>query len=183
MTLHAGPAPHVRPALPGDAAAVAALYAPYVTDGVASFEQTPPDAAEVLVRMTARPRLPWLLAERSGAPVGFAYASPHRARAAYRWACDVSVYLAAEERGRGTGRALYDVLLPLLRELGLVTAHAGITLPNDASVRLHERLGFAPVGVYRDVGFKHGSWHDTGWWRLALVSPPPSPGEPQEWGP
>ncbi|MCU1691186.1 MAG: Phosphinothricin N-acetyltransferase [Frankiales bacterium] len=153
-----------------------------MTDNVASFEAEPPDAAAVLARLQARPRRPWLVAERDGAVVGFAYASAHRARAAYRWAADVSVYLDAEERGRGTARALYDVLLPLVRGLGYTTAHARITLPNPASAGLHEAFGFRLVGVYADVGFKHGRWHDVGWWRLALVSPPPvPPPEPGEW--
>jgi phosphinothricin acetyltransferase len=97
---------------------------------------------------------------------------------------DVSVYLVADERGRGTGRALYDVLLPLLRDLGYVAAHAAIALPNPASVRLHEGHGFSPVGVYRSVGYKHGAWHDVGWWQLPLVAPPPlSPEEPRAYEP
>lgn len=173
----------VRPAQPDDAAAIAAVYAPYVTDGVASFELQPPTADEVRARLLARPRLPWMLAERAGVVVGFAYASPHHPRAAYRWAVNTSVYLAPTEHGRGTGRALYAVLLPLLRDLGLTTAHAGITLPNEASARLHEALGFTLVGVYPDVGFKHGRWHDVGWWRLALAPPPADPAEPGEWQP
>lgn len=172
----------LRPAASPDAPAVAAVYAPYVTGSVVSFEAEPPDAAEVARRMAARPRLPWLVAERDGVVVGYAYASAHRARAAYRWAVDVSVYLVAAERGRGTGRALYAALLPLLRDLGHTTAHAGITLPNNASVALHEAFGFTPVGVFPAVGHKDGRWHDVGWWRLALVDPPPDePVEPREW--
>jgi phosphinothricin acetyltransferase len=173
----------VRPAVDGDAAAVAAVYAPWVTGSVATFESDPPDAAEVLRRMSAAPRLPWLVAEREGAVVGYACAVQHRARPAYRWSVDVSVYLVADERGRGTGRALYDVLLPLLRDLGYVAAHAAIALPNPASVRLHEGHGFSPVGVYRSVGYKHGAWHDVGWWQLPLVAPPLSPEEPRAYEP
>ncbi|MCW2776942.1 MAG: Phosphinothricin N-acetyltransferase [Frankiales bacterium] len=173
----------VRPARPADATAIAAVYGPHVTGSVASFEGEPPDAAEVARRMAFRPRLPWLVAERDAVVVGFADASPHRSRAAYRWSVDTSVYLTAQERGRGTGRALYDVLLPLLRDLGLVTAHAAIALPNPASVALHETVGFSPVGVYPAVGFKHGAWRDVGWWRLALVEPPAAPAEPREWVP
>jgi phosphinothricin acetyltransferase len=170
----------IRPATADDAAAIAAVYAPYVTDTVVSFEAEPPDAVEVLRRMTARPVLPWLVAEEAGTIVGFAYASGHRARDGYRWAADCSVYLDGAHRGRGIGRALYDALLPMVRDLGYVTLHAGIALPNDASVALHERLGFRPVGVYRHVGYKHGAWHDVGWWQLLLREPPESPAEPQE---
>ena len=170
----------VRPAREDDAAAIAAVYAPVVEAGVSSFEAVAPDAAEVRRRMAARPLLPWLVAEEDGV-VGYAYASRHRDRAAYRWAADCSIYLASDARGRGVGTALYDALIPLLRDLGYVTVHAGITLPNAASVALHERSGFAPVGVYRAVGFKHGAWHDVGWWQLRLRDLPDDPEPPREW--
>lgn len=174
--------PVIRPASASDAAAIAAIYRLYVTETVISFEADPPDATTMAARMGGRPSLPWLVAERDGRVVGYAYASAHRERAAYRWAADVSVYLDPDERGRGTGRALYGELLALLRDLGYVTVYAGITLPNPASVGLHESVGFRPVGVYRGVGYKHGRWHDVGWWRLALVDPPPAdPAEPRPW--
>jgi phosphinothricin acetyltransferase len=128
--------------------------------------------------------LPWLVAERDGGVTGYAYASPHRARAAYRWGADVSVYLDERERGRGSGRALYGALLPVLRDLGYTGAYAGITLPNPASVALHESMGFSLVGVYRRVGYKLGGWHDVGWWQLVLADPLPEvPAEPREWAP
>jgi len=172
----------IRPATAADAAAIAAVYRPYVTDTVISFEADPPDAAEMSRRMSEPPLLPWLVAVRGGRVVGYAYASRHRGRAAYRWGADVSVYLDGDERGRGTGRALYGELLPILRDLGYVAAYAGIALPNPASVRLHESIGFALVGVYRRVGYKQGRWHDVGWWQLALVDPPPeAPAEPRPW--
>jgi len=176
------PAP-VRAAGPADAAGIAAVYAPYVTDSVASFEAVPPDAAEVRQRMLAEPRLPWLVATRGSEVVGYCYASPHRGRAAYRWSVDCSVYLSASEHRRGTGRALYGELFALLRALGHVTVLAGITLPNPASVGLHASLGFTPVGVYRAVGFKDGRWHDVGWWQRALQDPPQVPAEPRRWDP
>jgi len=174
----------IRPATVADAAAIAAVYRPYVVDTVISFETEPPDGDEMARRMAAEPPLPWLVAERDGRVTGYAYASAHRARAAYRWGADVSVYLDATEHGRGTGGALYGRLLPLLRDLGYVAAYAGIALPNPASVGLHESLGFSLVGVYRRVGYKHGGWHDVGWWQLPLVDPPPSnPPEPRPWRP
>jgi L-amino acid N-acyltransferase YncA len=173
----------IRPADVGDAAAIAAVYRPYVVDSVASFETVPPDAAELARRMTAPPRLPWLVACRDGAVVGYACAAAHRTRAAYRWSVDCSVYLAAGERGAGTGRALYERLLPELRTLGHVTAFAGIALPNPASVGLHTAVGFSPVGVYRSAGFKAGRWHDVGWWQLSLREQPERPEEPRAWSP
>lgn len=174
----------VRPATSADAAAIATIYAPYVAASVASFEQEPPDAHEIARRMRAEPRLPWLVAERARRVVGYCYASSHRYRAAYRWSVDVSVYLDAEERGRGTGRGLYARLLPEVAGLGYVAAFAGIVLPNPASVALHEAVGFTPVGVYRHVGFKRGSWHDVGWWQRQLVDElPAEPAEPRGWRP
>jgi L-amino acid N-acyltransferase YncA len=177
-----GPA-GIRPAGVAHAAAIAEVYRPYVTDSVASFETEPPDAAELARRMTAGPRLPWFVATRDGEVVGYAHGSGHRTRAAYRWSVDCSVYLTAGERGAGTGRALYERLLPVLGELGYVTAFAGIALPNPGSVGLHTALGFTPVGVYRSAGFKAGRWHDVGWWQLSLRQPPAEPVEPQVWAP
>ena len=173
----------VRAADTVDAAGIAAVYRPYVTGSVASFETVPPDATEVARRMRTAPRLPWIAAERDGAVVGYAYAAPHNVRAAYRWSVSCSVYLAADERGAGTGRALYRRLLAELPRLGYVTAFAGIALPNDASVGLHAGLGFTPVGVYRAAGFKAGRWHDVGWWQLPLREPPADPVEPAAWSP
>jgi NAD(P)-dependent dehydrogenase (short-subunit alcohol dehydrogenase family) len=110
--------------------------------------------------------------------VGYAYASPHRSREAYRWAIEVSAYVDEEHRGRGLGGRLYDVLLDEVRALGLVSAYAGITLPNEASVALHEGRGFSHVGTFPRAGFKHGKWHDVGWWYRALTTstdPPEAP--------
>jgi L-amino acid N-acyltransferase YncA len=159
-----------------DAAACAAIYAPHVAESATSFEEDPPDAAEFAERIARTSAThPWLVAERDGGVVGFAYACPHRTRAAYRWAADVSVYLAAEQRGMGCGRALYAELLGRLRRQRFQVACAGITLPNEASVALHESLGFVAVGVYRRIGWKAGAWRDVGWWQLELE---PAGGEP-----
>jgi L-amino acid N-acyltransferase YncA len=122
------------------------------------------------------------VAEDGGELTGYAYASAHRERAAYRWAADLAVYVAPHRRGAGIGRALYGVLLPLLVRQGLRIVCAGITLPNDASVALHESFGLELVGVYRRIGWKGGAWHDVGWWQRELFSvsdvPPPEPGPP-----
>lgn len=152
-----------------DAAACAAIYRPHVTDGWTSFELDPPDEAE-MARRIADYSLShrWLVAEAEGAVIGYAYGSPHRTRAAYASSCDVAVYVAAGQARRGVGRALYGELLPLLKLRGSHAAFAGIALPNAASIALHEAAGFAPVGIYREVGWKMGGWRDVGWWQRLL---------------
>jgi L-amino acid N-acyltransferase YncA len=163
----------IRPADPlRDAAACAEIYAPYVRTTAISFEGEPPDAnqlAERIERYQATHQ--WLVAEDAGDVVGYAYACPHRERAAYRWAADVSVYVGPEHHRRGYGRELYGELLAALRRQGFYMVCAGVTLPNEASVALHEALGFTPVGVYRRIGYKLGKWWDVGWWQLALLEP------------
>jgi L-amino acid N-acyltransferase YncA len=157
-----------------DAAACAAIYAPSVTHGVASLEEIAPDAAELARRIgEIAARYPWLVAELDGDVAGYAYASQHRARASYRWSADVTVYVSGAHHRRGVGRALYDRLFELLAQQGYHEACAGITLPNDASVGLHEALGFRAVGVYRNIAFKFGSWRDVGWWQKTLRRPVP----------
>jgi phosphinothricin acetyltransferase len=166
-----------------DARACAGIYAPFVRETAVSLEDDPPDGREFARRIELVSRThPWLVAERDGEVAGYAYASGHRERSAYRWAADVAVYVATEHQKRGVGRALYGALLPLLTRQGIRIACAGITLPNDASVGLHERFGFQPVGVYHRIGWKAGAWRDVGWWQAELVSPgsgpPPEPGPP-----
>ena len=177
------PALAIRAAVRADAAAIAAVYAPYVTETSVSFETVPPSAGDMWLRMSAEPRLPWLVATVDGAVAGYSYAAPHRARPAYRWSVDVSFYVGRPLHGRGIGTALGEELLARLRVLGYVAAFAGIALPNPASIALHERLGFTPVGVYRSVGFKRGAWHDVGWWQRLLREPPQDPAEPAHWMP
>lgn len=161
----------IRPADPErDASAVAAIYAPYVTDSVASFELTPPDAPSFARKIEALNRThAFLVCERGGRVAGYAYSDPHRERAAYRWTVEVSVYIDAAFHRQGVGRELYTELLRLVRARGYRVALAGITLPNAGSVGLHEALGFEPVGVYRGVGWKDGAWRDVGWWQLRLA--------------
>jgi phosphinothricin acetyltransferase len=166
-----------------DAAACAAIYAPSVTEGVASLEERAPEPHEMAdrIRITAR-TYPWLVAEIDGTVVGYAYGSRHHDRAAYRWTADVTVYISDAHHRRGVGRALYATLFPLLERQGIYELCAGVTLPNDASVGLHESLGFKPVGVYRDVAFKFGQWYSVGWWQMSL-RPRPDGGRPAELGP
>jgi L-amino acid N-acyltransferase YncA len=159
----------IRLATPDDARGVHAIYAPVVRKTAISFELDPPTVKEMQKRiMKTLEHWPWLVCERRGKLLGYAYGSQHRERAAYQWSVDVSVYIQARVRRLGVGRALYRSLFALLALQGIYHAYAGITLPNPASVGLHESLGFQPVGVYRRVGYKLGAWHDVGWWQLAL---------------
>jgi phosphinothricin acetyltransferase len=166
----------IRPATRADAAAVAAVYRPYVEETPASFELEAPGADEMARRIEETARdYPWLVAENGGVVVGYAYGSRARSRPAYAWAAEVSVYLTEAARGRGIGAALLDEVLARLRAAGYVTALAGTTLPNDASVRLFESRGFTLVGVFHKTGFKLEKWHDVGWWELILSDDPGPP--------
>jgi len=161
----------IRAACEADAPAIQAIYAPIVRDTVISFEEDPPSVDEIASRI--RETLiayPYLVCDRDGKVAGYVYAGPHRVRAAYRWSVDVSVYVSSHVHRGGIGRALYTALLTILKGQGFHTAFAGIALPNEASVALHEAVGFEPLGIYREVGFKHGRWHDVGWWRRSLGS-------------
>ena len=172
----------IREARPEDAAAIQAIYARIVTGTAISFEEVPPTIEEMRERIvTTQQTYPYLVAERDGRLVGYAYASQHRARAAYRWAVEVTVYIADGERRSGVGRRLYSELLPALAKQGFNAAYAGIALPNAGSVGLHERLGFQHVGTFPQVGFKLGQWHDVGYWRLELSSPSNSPRDPRRY--
>ena len=164
----------IREATKRDAGAIAAIYGPIVRDTAISFEEEAPSAAEIARRIAAiRPRLPYLVAERDGAVIGYAYAGPHRQRSAYRFAVDVTVYVAGDAHRGGTGRGLYERLLRDLGERGLHRAYAAIALPNAPSVGLHEALGFRHVGTFHEVGFKFGRWHDVGWWERDLTRTEP----------
>ena len=165
------PAGDVRGASVADAGACAAIYAPYVTDTAVSFETDPPTAEEMAARISAAVSShAWIVLEDEGLVVGYAYGGPFRSRAAYRWACEVSVYLELGRRRTGAGRALYEALFARLVERGLRTAVAGMTLPNEPSVALHRALGFEAVGTFRRVGWKHDAWHDVAWMQRPLSS-------------
>jgi phosphinothricin acetyltransferase len=172
----------IRLARADDAAQIAAIYRPYVVEAATSFELEAPGAADMASRIqSVLAHAPWLVcadAGDDGDVLGYAYASRHRDRAAYQWSVDVAVYVGIDHQRRGVGRALYGSLFALLRLQGFYVAHAGITLPNPGSVGLHEALGFRPVGVYRAVGWKLGSWHDVGWWQLPLQERPAAPAPP-----
>jgi phosphinothricin acetyltransferase len=169
----------VRDASERDAEACAVIYAPYVTDTAITFEIDPPSPAEMAKRIaTAVHTHAWVVLENEGRVVGYAYGGPFKSRAAYRWSCEVSVYLERSRRRAGSGRALYNALFARLAERGFRTAVAGMTLPNDASVGLHRTMGFEPVGTYRRIGWKHDRWHDVAWVQRTIVTGQDPPSEP-----
>jgi phosphinothricin acetyltransferase len=173
----------IRVANEADAQQIRAIYAPHVESGVASFETDVPDVETMRARMRKLlPTHPWLVCVDGEYIAGYAYAGLHRERAAYRWSTEVTAYVHADYRGRGVGKRLYAALCTLLRTQGYVNAYAGITLPNEASVALHESCGFKPCALYRHTGHKFGTWYDVGWWQLVLQPPPPSPAEPIPFG-
>ena len=169
----------VRLATPADAEACAAIYAPYVEGTAISFELVAPSVAEMSERIEAALAThAWFVHERDGLVAGYAYGGPMHRRAAYRWSCEVSVYVERESRGGGIGTALYGALFERLAARGYLQAIAGMTLPNEASAALHTAMGFQSIGVYRRIGYKLGSWHDVEWIQRALGPEPP--GEPPE---
>lgn len=169
----------IRVARVDDGPDLAEIYAPIVRDTSISFEEVPPTADEMSRRIESTLRThPWLVAEDAGTAIAYAYAAAHRVRAAYRWSCDVSVYVAEGSRRAGLAQDLYAQLIRTLINLGFGSAFAGITLPNEASVGFHKRMGFELVGVYRRVGFKNGDWRDVGWWSRPLQTLDDQPTEP-----
>ena len=171
----------VRDATAADAPACATIYEPYVTGTTVTFETDPPDAAEMRRRIAkAQARHAFLVLEGDGAVVGYAYAGPFKERAAYRWSCEVSVYLSPDRHGRGGGRQLYEALLERLTARGYRMAAAGMTQPNEASARLHAAMGFEPVGTYRAIGWKFGAARDVAWVQRALGETFTGPGDPPD---
>lgn len=170
----------IRLATTADAGTIARIYAPFVAASPTSFETDPPDANEIARRIIdTLVSHPWLVYDEAGVVGGYAYATKHRVRAAYQWSVEVSAYVDGSFRRRRIAQALYTSLFRILALQGYVNAYAGITLPNAASVGLHESVGFEPVGVYRRIGFKHGAWHDVGWWQRAVAPHDDSPRPPR----
>lgn len=174
----------VRPAEAADAGALAEIYAPSVLQRPTSFELRAPDAAEMaarLARVTAA--WPWFVAEEGAEVLGYCYAGPFAEREAYRWSVTTTAYVREGHHRCGIGRAMYARLLDTLRRQGAVRAFAGITLPNDGSVGLHRAVGFEPVGLYPQAGFKLGRWWDVAWYGLALrhLAPDEAPDEIVPW--
>lgn len=160
----------IRLAGAGDGPALSAIYRPAVTDSATSFELNAPDGAE-MARRVARvsDRTPWIVYEKDGTVLGYAYASLHRDRAAYQWSVEVSAYVHADAKRTGVARMLYTSLFAALVFQGFRNAYAGVTLPNPESVGFHTAMGFSSVGVYRGIGYKMGAWHDVGWFERPLA--------------
>jgi phosphinothricin acetyltransferase len=167
----------IRLAEASDSVAIAAIYQRYVESSHFTFEEVAPGAAEIASRMSNSLH-GWQVAEEDGLVLGYASTSPMRARAAYRWSVETGIYMSAGAQRRGIGTQLLKAHLELLERQGFVTAIAGIALPNEASVALHEKLGFKPSGIECGVGFKLGRWVDVGRWQRELAPRASHPGEP-----
>lgn len=164
----------IRSATEADAPGLLAIYRPYVESTAVSFEVEPPTREEFAARISkAIAGWQWLVAEREGERLGYAYGSLHRERPAYRWSVEVSAYVGPEHQRQGIGRALYLRLFDELARSGFCNAFAGITLPNRASVALHRSVGFEPIGTFKSVGRKFGKWHDVAWFQKTLRDAPP----------
>jgi len=162
-----------------DAEHMLEIYRPVVLETTISFEIESPSVAEMRERIAhTLEKLPWLVIEDEGKVAAYAYAAPHRERLAYQWSADVSVYVHPKSRRRGLARKLYTSLLDILRFLRYYNAYAGIALPNESSLRLHEAMGFTQIAVYHKVGYKQGTWRDVTWWGLVLRPHSPSPAAP-----
>ncbi|MBV9881399.1 MAG: N-acetyltransferase [Sphingomonadaceae bacterium] len=171
----------IRRVTADDAAAIATIYAPYVRTTAVSFELEAPDIAEIAARIASGGDLyPWLVAcDDRGGLLGYAYAAAFRSRPAYRFAVETTVYVAEGAHRRGIGGALYRALLPVLEAQGYTQAIGAITVPNDASIRLHEAFGFVRAGTYEQVGYKLGEWRSVGLWQRPLAPMQAEPEEPR----
>jgi phosphinothricin acetyltransferase len=163
-----------------DAPAIAALYAPFVEKTAVSFETIPPTAGEMAKRIGAltNAQLPWLVMKDDRRLLGYAYASKHRDREAYQWSVESSAYVDESARRTGVARKLYLAVFDILVRQGYQNVYAGTTLPNDASIAFHKSLGFQEIGVYPEVGYKLGKWHDVAWWWLRLGAHETNPKSP-----
>ncbi len=159
----------IRSALPTDADAICQIYNHYIKTSIATFETDPVVPSQMAERVVETlSQYPWLVYEHAGTVLGYAYASGWKGRCAYRFTAESTVYLSPEAVGRGVGRALYEALLEALQGLKVHSVIGGISLPNPASVGLHEALGFEKVAHFKEVGWKFDRWIDTGYWERLL---------------
>ena len=168
----------IRLANEDDAVAISRIYEYYVLNTAITFETVPPSAEDFRKKIKTSP-YPWIVAVENDEVIGYAYASRHREREAYRWSVDFTIYIDGNFHQKGIGKNLYQKLKQISAELGYFNAYAGIALPNEKSIGLHESIGFKKIGIYENVGFKLGKWRSVSWWHLQLNEYTNSPGEPK----
>ena len=169
----------VRLASLADAAQLLGIYSPSIVGSSISFETELPSVKEMQSRIsTILRKYPWIVCEINGSVAGYVYASKHRDREAYQWSCECSVYVKQALKGNGIAKELYGLLFHILKLQGFRNVYAGITLPNDGSIHLHEKCGFEKFAVYENVGYKLGNWHSVGWWKLRINDYDPDPPPP-----
>lgn len=158
----------IRPVTLQDASAIVNIYNYYILHSVATFETEALEVREMEDRLKVHdPYYPWIVWD-NGKVLGYAYATRWKARAAYKHSVEISVYVHTDHHGKGIGGQLYESLLELLKEMDIHAVLGGIALPNETSIKLHEKFGFEKVAQLREVGFKHGAWRDVGYWELIL---------------
>lgn len=162
----------IRHVLAADAGAIATIYNYYIQETAVTFEETPVTASDILKRIAKiqHAQLPWLVAEENSTLMGYAYAMPWKERSAYRYSVETTVYVARTAVAKGWGTDLYNALFTELRNNSIHVAIGGITLPNPASIALHEKLGMSKVAHFKEVGYKFGKWLDVGYWQIQLNS-------------
>ena len=168
----------IRSAKREDVGAILNIYIPFIKDSAVSFETEIPTEEGFWKRIEKyQEKAPWLVCEIKNEIAGYAYSNDHRSRSAYQWSKELSVYVDEKFRKRGIATGLYTALIELLKIQGVLNTFIGITLPNPASVAFHESMGYRPVGVYHNAGFKFGKWRDVGWWEMPIGNLDATPSE------
>jgi len=168
----------IRPAAPGDAAAILDIYRNFILNTTVTFEETVPTLEQFRARMDSiMAEYPFLVCEDGGRIAGYAYAHRHQSREAYRYSAELSIYLRPHYTGLGIGRAMCDAMVELLRMQGVQTVYSAVSMPNDASCALHEAMGFEQAGLWKNTGYKKGRWIDILWYQLALGDYPEKPAD------
>lgn len=171
----------VRLANINDAKAIREIYAPSILNAAISFETEVPAIEEMQNRIeTILQKYPWIVCVVDGKLAGYVYASKHRDREAYQWSCECSIYMHKDFKGKGIGKELYQLLFAILKLQGFRNVYAGITLPNEGSINIHERCGFRHFATYENIGYKFGNWHSVGWWKLQINDYDPQPPPPSK---
>jgi len=169
----------IRLATTNDAKEILDIYSPSILNASISFETKAPSVEEMQKRIESiRQKYPWIVCEVDGKIAGYVYGSKHRDREAYQWSCECTIYMHNDFKRKGIGKELYQLLFEILKWQGFRNVYAGITLPNEASITLHEKCGFEHFATYENIGYKFGAWHSVGWWKLGLNDYTPAPPPP-----